>query len=275
MMETRLIIAYCVCDDIVKKSKICEQSHKKMSISEVMTTALAGAMFFGGNHETARKFMLSGKYVSYMLSKSQFNRKLHSIPNKLWEDVFEKLSQMFKKNNTNREFIVDSFPVSVCHNVRAGRCKIYDSKKYFGYTASKNEYFYGIRIHMLTAADGSPLEFLLKPASVHDSKAFKDMELEIPKRSVIYADKAYTNQKVETELFKNEKILLLAQKRSNSKNPMPVATEKRLKKKRKMIETAFSLLEKLLPKSIHAVSQKGFELKIANFVIAMAVLFMC
>ena len=274
-METRLIIAYCVCDDIVKKSNIQEKNNKKMSIAEVMVTSLAATMFFGGNHELARKFMLSGRYVSYMLSKSQFNRKLHSVPMQVWEDVFEQISQNFKKSNVRKEFIVDSFPVAVCHNVRAKRCRIYENKKYFGYTASKNEYFYGIRIHMLTAADGSPVEFLLKPASVHDSKAFKDMELEIPKRSVIYADKAYTDRKTETELFKNEKILLLAQKRSNSKIPMTFETEKRVKKKRKMIETAFSLLEKLLPKSIHAVSRKGFELKIVNFVIAMAIYAMC
>jgi len=274
-METRLIIAYCVCDDIVKKSKICEQGHKKMSIAEVMVTALAGAMFFGGNHEIARKFMLNGKYVSYMLSKSQFNRKLHSVSMQLWRDVFKKLSQIFKRHNICKEFIVDSFPVAVCHNVRAGRCKIYDTKKYFGYTASKNEYFYGIRIHMLTTDNGNPVEFLLKPGSVHDLKAFKYLKLEMPKGSVIYADKAYVDRKTETKLFKDKKILLLAQRRSNSKNPMTVTTEKRLKKKRKIIETVFSLLEKLLPKSIHAVSQKGFELKITNFVIGMAILFMC
>jgi hypothetical protein len=33
-----------------------------------------------------------------------------------------------------------------------------------------------------------------------------------------------------------------------------------------MVETAGSLLERLLPKSIHAVTAEGFELKVALFV---------
>jgi hypothetical protein len=37
---------------------------------------------------------------------------------------------------------------------------------------------------------------------------------------------------------------------------------------RKMVETAGSLIEQLLPKSIHAVTSQGFELKVALFVIA-------
>ena len=37
---------------------------------------------------------------------------------------------------------------------------------------------------------------------------------------------------------------------------------------RKMVETAGSLIERLLPKSIHAVTSQGFELKVALFVVA-------
>jgi hypothetical protein len=37
---------------------------------------------------------------------------------------------------------------------------------------------------------------------------------------------------------------------------------------RKIVETTGSLLERLLPKSIHAVTAKGFELKVALFVLA-------
>lgn len=274
-METQLIIAYCVCDDIVKNLKVREFKHTKMRLAEVMTTALAATMFFGGNQSLACKFMKSGKYVSYMLSKSQFNRKLHSVSKRVWEEVFNSLAQHFKKTNLTKEFLIDSCPISICHNIRARRCKIYRAKKYFGFTASKDEYFYGVKIHMLTTAHGEPVEFLIQPGSMHDAKAFRKMDLKLPRASVIYADKAYVNYKVENELFKNEKILLLAQRRSNAKHQLTKTIETRRKKKRKMVETTFSLLEKLLPKSIHAVSQKGFELKIANFVIAMAISFMC
>ena len=37
---------------------------------------------------------------------------------------------------------------------------------------------------------------------------------------------------------------------------------------RKRVETAGSLLEQMFPKSVHAVTSQGFELKVALFVIA-------
>jgi len=43
---------------------------------------------------------------------------------------------------------------------------------------------------------------------------------------------------------------------------------------RKIIETTGSLIERLLPKSIHAVAAKGFELKVALFVLACSINFL-
>jgi hypothetical protein len=37
---------------------------------------------------------------------------------------------------------------------------------------------------------------------------------------------------------------------------------------RKMIETTGSLIERLLPKHIHAVTPRGFEIKVALFALA-------
>jgi hypothetical protein len=41
--------------------------------------------------------------------------------------------------------------------------------------------------------------------------------------------------------------------------------------KRQVIETSGSLLSQLLPKSIHAVTAKGFEIKVMLFVLAFSV----
>lgn len=270
-METRVIIAYCICDDTLKNFKIKEYKHKKMSLAEVMTTALVATMFFRGNQTLACKYMLSTNMVKYMLNKGHFNRKLHSIPVHIWQEVFNSMARYFKENIIRNEFLVDSCPINICHNIRAQRNKTYASKKYFGYIASKKEYFYGIKIHMLTTATGKPVEFLVTPGSVHDSKAFKEMNINLPRSSVIYADSAYINKSVENKLLANKKVLLVAQRRSNAKQKLTACIEKIRKKKRKKIETVFSVLQKLLPKSIHAVSKKGFELKIVNFIIALAI----
>jgi len=44
---------------------------------------------------------------------------------------------------------------------------------------------------------------------------------------------------------------------------------------RKIVETTGSLIERLLPKSIHAVTARGFEIKVALFVLACSVNFLC
>ena len=43
---------------------------------------------------------------------------------------------------------------------------------------------------------------------------------------------------------------------------------------RKIVETTGSLIERLLPKSIHSVTAQGFELKLALFVLATSINFL-
>jgi hypothetical protein len=61
---------------------------------------------------------------------------------------------------------------------------------------------------------------------------------------------------------------LLPLRKKNSKRPVPPWIQYLLACYRKVIETTGSLLEQLLPKHIHAVTPKGFELKLALFVLA-------
>ncbi|MGD8405642.1 MAG: hypothetical protein PVJ21_18430 [Anaerolineales bacterium] len=43
---------------------------------------------------------------------------------------------------------------------------------------------------------------------------------------------------------------------------------------RKIVETTGSLIERLLPKSIYAVTAKGFELKVVLFILACSINFL-
>jgi hypothetical protein len=50
-----------------------------MTDAEVITTAVAAAMFFNGNHAQACDYMKDHKLISNMLEKSRFNRRLHDV----------------------------------------------------------------------------------------------------------------------------------------------------------------------------------------------------
>jgi predicted aspartyl protease len=56
----------------------------------------------------------------------------------------------------------------------------------------------------------------------------------------------------------------------NSRRPVPVYVQFVQHYKQKIIETSGSLISQFLPKSIHAVTSKGFELKIMLFVLALS-----
>jgi len=73
-------------------------------------------------------------------------------------------------------------------------------------------------------------------------------------------DKAYNDYTVEDVLREGGVELLLLRK-NNSHHPVPPFFTFLQASVRKMVETTGSILERLLPKSIHAVPARGFELK--------------
>jgi hypothetical protein len=61
---------------------------------------------------------------------------------------------------------------------------------------------------------------------------------------------------------------LLSIRKKNSQRVLPPCLSFVQSYHRKRVETAGSLIEPLLPKSMHAVTSQGFALKVALFVIA-------
>src|SRR5918911_1025670 len=86
--------------------------------------------------------------------------------------------------------------------------------------------------------------------------------------AIIYADKAYNDYEIEDLLKAVDHIDLLPMRKKNSKRALSPSVTFVQSYYRKRVETAGSLIEQLLPKSIHAVTSHGFELKVALFVIA-------
>ena len=269
-MEAKAIVAYVVCDDTIKNIKLQDDKQANMSTAEVMTTAIISAIQYSGNIEKARKSLKSDRYIPNMLSKSQLCRRLNKIEKHVWIAVLNKLSLEFARHNIENEFVVDSFPVPACKLARMNKNKIYQGKQYLGYCAAKQEYYFGVKLHMVCDVHGKPVQTFLSPASENDIKAFRKINLDLPINSVIYGDKAYNDYRYEDRLIQEKQIHLMPIRKKNSKRKGGGFLAKIRRKKRKIIETAFSCIEKLMPRSIHAVTKAGFELKIMLFVLAYA-----
>jgi hypothetical protein len=274
-MEVEAIVTYVVCDDTIKFLGIKEDKQVKMSMSEIMTTAIISAIQFSGTIEKARRALKTASYFPNMLSKSQFNRRLLRIDKTIWQAVLEKLTYEFERMGLVKEFVVDSFPVPVCKMARKDRCKIYQGKEYLGYCAAKKEFFWGIKVHMISDVSGNPRQYLLLPAAISDIEGLRKINLSLPKNSGLYGDKAYNDYKYEERLVQEKQIHLQPIRKKNSTRKGSGLWAKIRQKKRKIIETTFSCIEKLMPRSIHAVTKAGFELKVTLFILAYGVTRLC
>jgi hypothetical protein len=273
-MDDTIITTYYLCDEFLKAIGHHDDPQVRLSTAEVMSVALVAATFFGGNVEASRSFLDEYGYIQKAISKSRFNRRLHAIDSSLWQQLFDLLAEVFKQNNSDQSYVVDSLPVAVCDNIRIRRSKLYPLQEhgeaFRGYIASKRRYFYGLRVHLVSTASGEPVEFTLAAASEADISLFKELKLELPEGALICADKGYTDYHYE-DLLEDVGLHLKAQRRKRSKREMPAWVEFLSKPIRQYIETVFSKLSAMLGGKIHAVTPRGFELKIVCFLLAFSI----
>jgi hypothetical protein len=265
-MDTQIVAVFCLCDDMLKGLHHPEDKQCQMSDAEVMTTALVAALHFRGNIESARHLLHEQGYVPTMLSRSRFNRRWHRLAD-LFLVLFSALGETWKELNAHAIYVIDSFPIVACDNYRIPRSKRYQGEVWRGRQASKKRYFYGLKIHLLVTEHGQPVEFFLTPGSYSDVSALKLYHFDLPTGAWIVGDKAYTDYTIE-DMLNEAGLHLLPLRKKNSMRPVPPWVRYLQSGYRKIIETTGSLVERLLPKSIHAVTPQGFELKVALFVLA-------
>ena len=274
--QVRQIIAiYCLCDDFLRAWGHKDVPQTKMTTAEVMTVSLVAVTLFNGNQDRSRCFLKEHGYIQKMLCKGNFNRRLHEVPEALWQALFGLLAQVHKDLNGDQSYAVDSLPVAVCDNYRICRSRLYPRKKhgeaFRGYIASKRRFFYGLRVHLLMTTTGLPVEVLLAPGSEADIKAFRRLPLDLPRKAHIFADAGYLDQ-YEEALLKDADLHLVAQRRKNSLEPLAPWVAYFARRKRKYIETVFSQIASAFGRTIHAVTPKGFELKVFLTVLAYTIM---
>lgn len=269
-VELEITAIYCICEDFPNTVGHPDDPRCRMSTAEVMTTAPVAAHFFSGNHEMSGKFLSEHGYIPEMLSKSRFSRRLHRIPESLWRCFTEMFAQAACSCNPLRIYLIDSFPVPVCRNIRIKNRRIYQDEEFRGYNSSKKEYFYGLKAHLLMSESGIPVEIFLSPGSYSDTSSLYDFTFPLPEGSVVYGDKAYNVYGTEDEP-KERSIGLMPIRKKNSRRKYNFLTGAGIGYVRKKIETVFSLIERKLPAHIHAVTPRGFELKTLLFILTCGI----
>lgn len=265
-MEDFTIAIYCFVDDYLQIGHPKEGAKRKLTDAQIITTALVAARFFCGNYTKARWYLREVHHFDFP-DKSNFNRHLHRLATTI-SSLFLGLGQQLKQLNVSCQYLIDSFPVKVCHNIRIAKSKLLDHEAYRGRNTSKREYFYGFKVQLITTADGLPVEYFICAGSYHDITAFKSMNIDLPAGSELYADSGYTDYELEDYYKELEQIHLLVMRKSNSKRPDHPALAFLKTMMRKRIETTFSEITAFFPRKIHAVTPQGFLLKVILFIFA-------
>jgi len=258
---------YCFIDDFLKASGHQEDIRIAVTDAEVITIALTAMLHFGGNFEKSRLVLHELGLMKRLLSRSRFSRRVNRLTD-LIHLLFHKLGSVLKDLHWESRYLLDSFPVPLCDNIRIKRCRLVRDEQYRGMMPSKRRFFYGVRVQILTTSDGIPLEFCILPGACSDLQGLAELALDLKDSAQVFVDAGYNFYEWEDYLHDIEAIKLQVPRKTNSKRAREPWLEIHKSLIRKYIETTIGEIAKLFPKKIHATNLNGFLLKIALFLFA-------
>ncbi|PVD50100.1 hypothetical protein DC498_21540 [Terrimonas sp.] len=98
------------------------------------------------------------------------------------------------------EYVIDSFPVAVCDNIRISRCKLLKGKQWRGEAEQHAKIFLRGNSSGISKRCGIPVEFGFVPGCESDVQALKKLPFSVAAESKIYGDSIYTDYQMEEDM---------------------------------------------------------------------------
>lgn len=154
--------------------------------------------------------------------------------------VKQKVQQHISQNwCEQQEHYVDAFPIKVCHLSRAKRHKNFCSYASIGYCASKQEFYFGFKGHIVVTRSGMIKSFTFTPAHVDERQVLP--ELLADKTGFVGADMGYLSRDLQSKM-KQQGIDLQTPFRSNMTETRNLAFLCFLKQSRRIVEIVINQL---------------------------------
>ncbi|RZK13186.1 MAG: hypothetical protein EOO56_27620 [Hymenobacter sp.] len=142
-MRKQAVSMYCLLDQIIRFTYLAKMplpmGKRRLNNAQVRTTACAATRFFGGNPVVAKHF-IEHRWGHNRLDNSVFIRRLHVFTDTL-HALFALVGDWLKHWHTEARYVLDSFPIAMCHNTPIPRCKLLMGKAY-----GKLSWFYGLNV---------------------------------------------------------------------------------------------------------------------------------
>ena len=98
--------------------------------------AVIAMLYFGGNFERSRLILAEPGLIPRLLSRSRFSRRANRLAD-LIHCLSHQLRTVLKDLHWKSRYLLDSFPVPVCDNLRIKRCRIISDERFRGKISSQ------------------------------------------------------------------------------------------------------------------------------------------
>lgn len=203
-----------------------------------------------------------GSWFPHLLEQSQFNRRLRQLDGKL--EALRRSWVVELVGSDESHFIVDTKPIPVLGLKRDRSNSDFLGSAASGYCASRQMYYFGYKLTLLSSWNGIPIAYDLVPANT-DERAAVASVLESVRGSTIYGDKGFIDSQWQAQLHQRTGNQLYTVHRHNQKQQHSPTLKRFISKVRQRIEGVFHQIqntgrnpERLLNKTV-----EGFCVHIA------------
>ncbi|MGL4757854.1 MAG: transposase [Patescibacteria group bacterium] len=276
--------------------------HSLMGNTEVLIIAVISCLDFQSNHAKTLAIIKDSKVFDYVLSPSQFCRRVNRlqefiplIVNQISVAMLalvDKMQKLILYLNYINVYITDTYPVNIVGSMRITSCKLVMNHKskekilskktqrlrkvidedYRGFCASKNQWYYGFKFSPITNCLGLITNYLFNPAKTYDPNCLLGTDLNLPSNSQILADSIYDNdlliQSLRTESIELTSVLKVRKLHTIESKNVNYENRTYIKYARRAIETTFSSFDYLIPKKFNSKKLDGLILKLHISVLA-------
>lgn len=264
-LDLLLIAVFCTADDLLPQR--LKNARRSVTDAEVVTLAVAQVLL-GIDHD-ARFLRLAAKQLGHLFPRLPQQPGYWKRRQRL-SDTIEWLIGIFAQDCPGYHdnlVLLDSTPVECGRSVEtARRSQLADACGY-GYSRSHSRWFWGMRLHLLAAPDGTPRAAILAPADHKERDvALRLLPIGLHGGEVIVADKGYSGKELAATVTERFGALILRPRRQDEPGRGP-----HLAPIRQCIESIFwTLKHQLGLERHHARTLHGLRARIATKLLALA-----
>jgi len=213
------------------------------SDSEVITVALIIDTWFHGHEALGLAFLRQyhGDIFPHLPPDGWFNQRrtpLGPLIDQIRRLITRQAGLLAASDGVR---LLDSAPVPVTTYTRGKDNRSINGSEYFGVAKSKGAKLYGLRLHVTTTLGQVVDDWLLAPASFHDSTPMTAV-FERAHDLLVLGDGAFHNPCDAPVLHERHNIQIITPPRKDSRHPWPKALRRWVGRVRRRVETAFSVL---------------------------------